>query len=169
MKIHWIKFSLPVLLFFLFSSCNAAKSLFSPQDSLERKDSSEMAFRGKIIDYSKTLLGSRYRSGGKTPKGFDCSGYTGYVYKQFDIKLGASSRNQATQGKKKSLKSLEPGDLLFFSSKGRIFHVAIFEKEEDGKFWMIHSATSLGVVRQDISNNNYWKKRLKFARDVISP
>jgi len=169
MKIHWIKISLPVLLFFLFSSCNAAKSNFFPQDSLGRKDSTETALRVKIIDYSKTLLGSKYRSGGKTPKGFDCSGYTGYVYKQFDIKLGASSRDQATQGKKKSLKSLEPGDLLFFSSKGRIFHVAIFEKEENGKFWMIHSATSLGVVRQDISNNNYWKKRLKFARDVITP
>jgi len=169
MKIHWIKYSLPVLLFFLFSSCNAARSVFFPQDSLERKDSSEMALRGKIIDYSKTLLGSRYRSGGKTPKGFDCSGYTHYVYSQFGIKLNASSPSQGTQGKKKSLKHLEPGDLLFFSIKGRIHHVAIFEKEEDGKFWMIHSATSLGVVRQDISNNNYWKKRLKFARDVISP
>lgn len=169
MKIHWIKISLPVLLFFLLSSCNAARSIFSPQDSLGRKDSTELILRGKIIDYSKTLLGSKYRSGGKTPKGFDCSGFTHYVYKQFDIKLGASSRDQATQGKKKSLKSLEPGDLLLFSSKGRIFHVAIFEKEENGKFWMIHSASSLGVVRQDISQNNYWKKRLKFARDVLSP
>ncbi|MDE6343091.1 MAG: C40 family peptidase, partial [Muribaculaceae bacterium] len=53
-----------------------------------------------LISEAGTHLGKRYSRGSKGPKAFDCSGFSSYVYRQFGFSLGASSRDQWTQGEK---------------------------------------------------------------------
>ena len=81
--------------------------------------------RRDVTRYSKRYVGTNYKYAGKTPKGFDCSGFTSYVMKRHDITLSASSRTQATQGRKIPLSRVQPGDLVFFGKRGKVTHVAM--------------------------------------------
>lgn len=124
-----------------------------------------------LINMAKTYLGTRYRSGGKTPAGFDCSGFTGYIFGQFGYELGASSRDQYTQGEQIDNEAIVPGDLLFFNGRAvgsRIGHVgiAISEPDENGVVTFIHSAFG-GGIRIDKTSAPYYSRRYKGARRVI--
>ncbi len=125
-----------------------------------------------ILSEAKTHLGTRYRRGGKSPAGFDCSGFTGYVFRQFGYRLGASSRDQyARDGVEVSTEEIRPGDLVFFKgrSKGSVGHVgiAVTTDPETGDVTFIHSATSSGI-RFDRVSSPYYKKRFLGARRVIN-
>ncbi len=116
-----------------------------------------------IINYSRLYLGSPYRRGSKGPNGFDCSGFTHFVFSRFDYKLGASSMIQATEGERLAEDEIQTGDLIFFKGRNskskRVGHVGIvISKEEDGSIKFIHSACGSGVC---ISNSNepYYKAR----------
>ena len=123
--------------------------------------------RNKIEDFAKRQLGAKYKYAGKDPRGFDCSGFTSYVFKEFDVNLSASSRLQAQQGKKVNLKWVQKGDLLFFGSGGKITHVALVVDNANAGIYVIHSTTSRGVIIENISRSAYWKKRIMFARNVL--
>lgn len=130
----------------------------------------EDVLRNDIISYAKKYQGTKYRSAGKSPStGFDCSGFTSYVMRNFDIDLSASSRGQAAQGDSKNVDKVEPGDLIFFrrSSKDPIFHVAMVIENTGRSLKVIHS-TSRGVVIDDILASSYWKPKIDSARDVVS-
>ena len=130
----------------------------------------EANLRADIVGYAQKHQGAKYRAGGKTPEtGFDCSGFTSYVMRQFDIALSASSRAQATQGNSKSIDQLEPGDLVFFrrSPQEPIFHVAMVVERSRNSLRVIHS-TSRGVVIDDILTSEYWKPKIDSARDVVA-
>lgn len=82
-----------------------------------------------VLDYARRFLGVRYTWGGTSPSsGFDCSGFTQYVFRNFGINLPRVSRSQATVGTRVSYSNLRPGDLVFFSSRpgGTITHVGIY-------------------------------------------
>ena len=132
-------------------------------------EDAEYSFRQEVIGYAQKLLGTKYRAGGKDPRGFDCSGFTGYVMKNFDVKLSASSRYQAQEGRKVDLKDVKPGDLIFFkrSPRGEIFHVAMVVNNSKAGIEVIHS-TSRGVVIDNISKSAYWEPKIYSARDVLS-
>jgi cell wall-associated NlpC family hydrolase len=121
---------------------------------------------GKVIAYAKDLLGVRYVYGGKSPSGFDCSGFVGYVFKKVGIKLNSSSASMYSNGVKVSKSDLKPGDILFFDaanrgSSGTIDHVGIYLGND--KF--IHASTSHGrVVTQSLSD---YQGRYIGARRVI--
>lgn len=121
----------------------------------------EAAFSAnKLIAEAHKVIGTPYRAGGTTPKGFDCSGFVGYTYKKVGVSLPRSSGAMYKKGKPVSLKQLAPGDLLFFKTskhKG-ISHVAIYI----GKNRMIH-ATSKGV-KVDSIHQSYWKQRFVGAK-----
>jgi cell wall-associated NlpC family hydrolase len=76
----------------------------------------------EIVKYAKKFIGTRYKFGGTSPRGFDCSGFTQYVYKHFGISIGRTTRNQINKGKAVSKSNLKPGDLVF-TSRG---HVGIY-------------------------------------------
>lgn len=84
-------------------------------------------FRARVLREAARLKGTPYRYGGTTPRGFDCSGYTGYVYKKAGKKLPRTSRAQYSATKHISRKTAKPGDLVFFKSGGGgVYHVGIY-------------------------------------------
>lgn len=90
------------------------------------------------------LLGTPYRFGGTTTAGFDCSGFTQYVYKSMGINLPRTTGQQFTKGMAVSLKSMQPGDILFFDTgSGSISHNGIYM----GNGKMAHAATGQGSVK----------------------
>lgn len=109
----------------------------------------------------KQYLGIRYRFGGDTPSGFDCSGFVRFMFnKELDVNLPHSSREMATMGARVDRSELRPGDLVFFTNgKNRINHVGIFV----GNDTFVHSSLSRGITR-DTLNESYYNKR--FATGV---
>ena len=124
-----------------------------------------------LLSEAKSHLGKRYRSGGKGPSAFDCSGFSGYVYHQFGYNLGASSRDQFTQGEEVKDKDLRKGDLVFFTGRNRkrgVGHVGIVVSvdNEKGTFTFIHASTSQGIKID--SNIGYYEGRYLGARRIIT-
>lgn len=110
------------------------------------------------------LLGTRYKFGGTTEKGFDCSGFTQYVFKAFGIDLTRTSKSQAREGTKIAKKDLRKGDLVFFNTSGKgISHVGIYLG--DGKF--AHSSSKNGVTINKLSEK-YYVKRYVTARRILT-
>ncbi|GAB5057405.1 hypothetical protein COSHB9_17930 [Companilactobacillus alimentarius] len=80
-----------------------------------------------VINTAKKYLGTPYVWGGKTPAGFDCSGFTSYVYSQATGKsIGGYTVAQESAGTQESVSQASAGDLLFWGSKGSTYHVAIY-------------------------------------------
>ncbi len=121
--------------------------------------SSDVLLRGAFA-----LLGTRYRSGGDTPSsGFDCSGFTTWVFNKYGINLPRSSREQFQIGRQVAKTQLKKGDLVFFGSRRGINHVGIYL--ENGKF--IHSASNGKTVQVSSLNEDYWRKRYAGGRRVF--
>lgn len=131
----------------------------------------ELSVTDRLLKKAKSFLGTPYRSSGKSPKGFDCSGFTSWIFDKFGIDLKHSSQAQYQQGKKVRKKNIKSGDLVFFSraSRGRrIGHVGIVCKVNDnGVFKFIHASTSKGVIISSIAEQ-YYSRRFKGARRVVS-
>ncbi|HYO20269.1 MAG TPA: NlpC/P60 family protein [Dermatophilaceae bacterium] len=81
----------------------------------------------RILSAARKYDGSFYRYGGTTPAGFDCSGYTRYVFAKLGRSLPHNSSAQRSKARHVSRGNARPGDLIFFhSSSGRIYHVGIY-------------------------------------------
>lgn len=120
-----------------------------------------------VVNTAKQYLGYRYVLGGKTPEsGFDCSGFTRYVFKQFGFSLGAVAYEQASVGRTVERSELLPGDLLLFQNEGktRIGHTGIYI----GGDQFIHAANpDRGVVIDNLSSNSYYNTRYVSARRLV--
>lgn len=82
---------------------------------------------GDLIGEAYKYLGVPYVWGGKTPAGFDCSGFTSYVFRQaYGMEIGSWTGAQENLGTKISVSQAQPGDLLFWGSAGSTYHVAIY-------------------------------------------
>ena len=124
--------------------------------------------RNKIIDTASSYIGSNYQSGGKNPDtGFDCSGFTSFVFRKNGIDISGPSHDLAKLGKSKNKNELAPGDLVFFGSPERISHVAIVSSVDNNSIEVIHSTTSAGVKKDNILHSEYWESRFLFGRDII--
>lgn len=123
--------------------------------------------RLELLEYSKTLIGIKYRYGGMDKKGFDCSGFTSYVFKKIEVTLPRRAADQYAKSKKIKIKEAKAGDLVFFSNGGNVNHVGIIVSNKDGRPIMIHASTSQGITETDILSNSYWRPRLKYVGSYL--
>jgi len=102
----------------------------------------------QLIDNATENIGTRYRSGGTTKAGFDCSGLMICTFNNFDIKLPRSSIEQSRIGTKVGTEEAQKGDLIFFKTNGRrhINHVGMVVEVADGEIKFVHSSTHGGVM-----------------------
>lgn len=125
--------------------------------------------RKEIIAFAKKLVGTPYLYGGITTKGFDCSGFTSYVFQNNGYSLPRTAQGQSERFEKVKLNAAEPGDLVFFgSSKTNISHVGIVISEKGQPLEMIHASTSRGVIIGKIEADPYWSPRLQFVVRVVN-
>jgi cell wall-associated NlpC family hydrolase len=109
-----------------------------------------------LVGTALSLRGVRYRNGGASPSGFDCSGFTQYVFSHHGVALPRDTHDQFQQGKPVRAGDVAPGDLLFFTTTGPgPTHVAI--AVGGGRF--IHAPSSAGVVRVERLGASYWSAR----------
>lgn len=118
-------------------------------------DPSQVSKGQEIADYALQFLGYRYVHGGTSPKGFDCSGLTTYVYKQFGYTLNRTCSGQLDNGTPVSMSELQPGDIVIFkkgNSSSRATHVGLYI----GNNQFIHASTAkVGVIINNLSDYYY--------------
>lgn len=121
----------------------------------------------QVVAYAKQYLNYPYVVGGKTPEsGFDCSGFTRYVYKNFGYNLATTAAGQTSVGREISRDELNLGDLILFYNEGKtkIGHTGIYIG--NGEF--IHSANpERGVVIDNLNTNSYYNERYVTARRIV--
>ncbi len=164
-----------LMAFVSLSSCHIFSQAFGSAGNGQiaeariKKNSAEKELRGEIAAFASGYLGSKYRYAGKSPSGFDCSGFVYYVMKEFDIQMRGSSAAQEHQGKKISKNEAQPGDLVFFrrSKTGSVFHVSMVLENNNGKLRLIHSTSSGGVIVDDLEKSTYWNSKVMSFRNVL--
>lgn len=110
----------------------------------------------QVCDYARNYLGCKYVYGGTTPNGFDCSGFTQYVYKHFGVNLNRTAEAQASNGTYVAKSDLKAGDLVIFSH-----HAGIYL----GNGTFIHAANSgTGVVTTSLSDSYYVRNYITARR-----
>jgi len=120
------------------------------------------ASASSIIQYAETFMGTPYVWGGTSPSGFDCSGFTQFVFAHFGVSIYRTSEDQFAEGVPVSANDLQPGDLVFFSTYAPgATHVGIYI----GNNLMV-DAQDYGVSIDNIFNS-YWGPKYLGARQII--
>lgn len=120
----------------------------------------------QIVDYAKQFIGTPYVYGGNGPNGFDCSGFTKYVFKHFGYTLNRTATDQLSNGTAVSKGELQVGDLVFFNNgytSKPVSHVGIYVG--GGQF--IHASTNQYVVQLDNLNSGYYSRVYVYGRHVL--
>ena len=146
----------------ILSSCSSSRTVVNST----KKTSSKA---DKIVRNALKYKGVKYKFGGTTRRGMDCSGVVYVAFGQESFKLPRVSRDMARRGKKISLNKTQKGDLLFFQtnkSRRRINHVGLVVSHIKGQIRFIHATTSKGVIVSNLSQK-YWKKAFVKATKVL--
>ncbi len=122
----------------------------------------------EIVSFAKKYLGVKYVYGGVSAKGFDCSGFTMYVMKNFGISLPHTATGQMGYGTSVAKSALQPGDLVFFCDSSRsggkaASHVGIYV----GNNQFIHASSGSHQVRIDSLSKAYYAKYYVGARHIV--
>jgi cell wall-associated NlpC family hydrolase len=123
-----------------------AQAVDSTPKPFEALSSSAQSLRDSVVAMAKAQVGTRYKHGGTTPKGFDCSGLIQYIMTALNVDVPRTAKQQARVGLavNRDTSRLLPGDLLTFSKgkKGVVSHIGIYIG--DGRF--IHASSVAGRV-----------------------
>ena len=116
-----------------------------------------------VVAKAKSYIGYKYVYGGSSPStGFDCSGFTSYIYKQFGVSLNRTAAGQYSNGTAVSRANLQPGDLVMFGKSG-INHVGIYI----GGGMIVHAENSSTGVTTDTINSGYYNNNYVGARRIF--
>ena len=147
-------------------SSSSSKPAEKPAEKPAPSTPSNSSKGQQIVNYAKQFKGYPYVYGGSSPSGFDCSGFTSYVYAHFGYKLNRTASGQLSNGKSVSKSQLQPGDLVMFRKSGSskaASHVGLYIG--GGKF--IHASTpETGVIISDI-NSSYYTSTFVGARRIV--
>jgi cell wall-associated NlpC family hydrolase len=119
-----------------------------------------------LIGKASEHIGTRYRRGGTSPGGFDCSGFMLHTFKSIDLSLPRTSHEMGDYGQRVEKSQAQKGDLIFFATfgKGRISHVGMITEVLDDEIKFIHSSTSQGVMVSSTKEDYYARSFVKINR-----
>lgn len=169
-----------------FSNCKSSKQtkVVTKKSKVEKRDHSKSAELSKngtkkikptkadqVISYSKQFLGTRYKWGGTTKRGMDCSGLVFESFNAHNVYLPRISRDMAKKGKSIKLRETLKGDLLFFKTgksnrRNAINHVGLVVEIKNNAIYFIHATSSKGVVISSL-NESYWKNSFVEVRRIL--
>ncbi len=123
-------------------------------------------FLDQLVSTASENIGTRYRTGGTTKEGFDCSGLMCTTFGAFDIQLPRTSFEQSRYGVKINTEEAQKGDLIFFKTNGRsqINHVGMVVEVCDGDIKFIHASVGGGVIISSIKEKYYSKRVTQINR-----
>lgn len=120
--------------------------------------------KSKIMSQYASWKGVRYRLGGDTRRGIDCSAFVQRTFReQFGLDLPRSTADQKFSGRSITKNKLRAGDLVLFHTGSTGRHIGIYLGNND----FVHASTSNGVMISNL-NDNYWKARYREARRVLN-
>ncbi|KAF2339889.1 C40 family peptidase [Flavobacterium tistrianum] len=157
-----------ILLFLLlaiaFTSCKSTSSAVNKNESKKEN----RALVNNLIEKATDNIGVRYKAGGTTRSGFDCSGLVYTTFESENIQLPRSSYDQAKIGKVIPLNDARKGDLIFFkTNKSRqINHVGLITEVNSDEVKFVHSSTSKGVIISS-TKEPYYKNSFEQVNRVL--
>ncbi|OXG09491.1 C40 family peptidase [Flavobacterium araucananum] len=133
-----------LLLSVFFTSCKSTSTAVGKKES--KKENRYVVHN--LIEKATDNIGVRYKAGGTTKSGFDCSGLVFTTFESENIKLPRSSYEQANVGKIIKLSDAQKGDLIFFKTNKskQINHVGLIVEVNTTEIKFVHSSTSKGVI-----------------------
>lgn len=168
-----------LLCLFCFSACKSTKKATSSSkrttksaSAVKKIGSNSGTYNSQaesIIDYAKTFNGVKYKYGGTTKKGMDCSGLIVTSFKKEAIQLPRTTSQLAVTGDWVDVKEVQKGDLLFFATNKNsrnVNHVGIVTESRTGFVEFIHASTSSGVMISELSEK-YWYFAFVQARRIL--
>ena len=166
-----------LILSLFFTSCKSSKQVItkkiSPSKSVTKSTSKpstpDSKTASKIIRHAKSFEGTRYKYGGITKKGMDCSGLVVTAFKKENIILPRTTTDLSKRGDWIDVKKVKKGDLLFFATKKssrKINHVGIVTTSRPGYVEFIHTSSSRGVIISNLAEK-YWYLAYVQARRVL--
>lgn len=150
-------FTIVIISSLLLLACTHSAKHTEPAKKQQAKVITTTSEGQKIANLAKSLLGTPYKYGGASPKGFDCSGLVYYTHGKFGIRTPRTSAQQHKHAKTIKLSELHSGDLVFFTlNKKNVSHVGIYI----GRGQFIHAPKSGKRVAINNLNDDFWRPRI---------
>ncbi len=147
----------------------SAKSINKPKPVFGSYNINYTIAAENVVENAKQFNGVRYKYGGTTKKGMDCSGLVFTSFKQENIALPRTTKDLSKSGEWVDIKEVKKGDLLFFATKKNnrnVNHVGIVTDSRIGNIEFIHASTSNGVMVSNLAER-YWYFAFVQARRVL--
>ena len=110
----------------------------------------------KLYQFIEDWWETKYRYGGSSKKGIDCSAFSGLLFTSvFDVNIPRTARDQYDACSKVDKSNMAEGDLVFFNTRGGISHVGVYL----GDGYFVHASTSNGVTINNLDSDEYYQKR----------
>jgi len=152
------------------SSCKSSRSAkIVTKKSKVEANTATSSIANSVVSNAISFDGVRYKYGGTTRKGMDCSGLIYTAFANEDIALPRVSRDMAKKGIRIRLNQVGKGDLIFFKttkSRNVINHVGLVTSTSNGNIKFIHATSSKGVITSSLSEH-YWKSSFVEARRIL--
>jgi cell wall-associated NlpC family hydrolase len=129
-----------------------------------RDAQTNMSVGARAADIAMQQVGAPYRWGGDTPQGFDCSGLVHYSYAQVGFAVPRTTREQRRALRPVDIATAEPGDLLFFKTSRKDWHVALYLGHNE----FVHAPSTGKMVTVGSLNNSYYRDHLVDVRQAVS-
>lgn len=164
-----------ILAALLLSSCGVRHHVTNRKEEEKLSENgaaptwTKTALASKVVKNARKFEGTRYKYGGTSRRGMDCSGLIYTSFLEEDIAMPRTARAMSLRGERLFLKEVDQGDLLFFqTNKNRkvINHVGLVVNVQNREIFFIHSTTSAGVIISSLSES-YWQNNFVMARRIL--